>query len=117
MIKRLILAGVLALFPLAALAADLTTTWSPVTVDDAGQPLGTAVEEYRVYDCADLSVPIATVPGTITDYTEPGVITTTGTYCRAVAAYVAPFEGDPAQGTLVVVVPGAPATINVQALP
>lgn len=105
------------LFAVPALGASLTTTWDEVTTDDTGQPLAGVVDEYRIYECSDLTVPIGVVDGTQVSYTEPDAIPSTGTYCRAVAAYMAPFEGMPIQGTLVVVMPGQPATINLQAMP
>jgi hypothetical protein len=102
--------------PMPAFAADLLTTWSAVTTDDTGAALPSAVEEYRVYPCGS-GTAVATVPGSETELLETGVVTGTGTYCREVAAFLSPFEGERAQGTVIVVVPGQAGNVQVQALP
>lgn len=111
--RSLIVALLILVAPIAC-AADLLTTWEPATTDDTGQPLA-SIDEYRVYACGGAE-PLAVVPGAETELLEAGVVAGTGTYCREVAAYVAPFEGDRTQGVLVVVVPGAPTSVNVQAI-
>lgn len=109
------------LLPALALAAgdpaiaDLETTWSAVTTDDTGAALPAPVAEYRVYACGSAE-PLAVVAGDVLGYIEPDVVTGTGTHCREVAAYLAPFEGPRGQGTVVVVMPGTP-NISLQALP
>lgn len=112
---KVFFAAVLWAVAAAASAADLQVTWDPVTVDDTGAPLPAAIEEYRITDCSGAVV--ATVAGDVTSYTEVDAVPGTGVYCRRVAAFLSPFEGAPAEGTVVVVVPGAPASISVQAIP
>ena len=99
-----------------ASAADLLSSWTAVTTDDTGADLVTPVSEYRIYRCGE-PAPIASVGGSVTEFLEEDVITGTGSFCREVTAYAAPFESTRTQATLVVVVPGAPASVNVQALP
>jgi hypothetical protein len=113
MFKLFVLASLYALSPIV-LAADLQTTWQAVTTDDLGQPLPAPVTEYRVYACGGAE-PIAIVTGT--SHIETGAVVGTGTYCRAVAAFLSPFEGERSEATVVVVVPGAAVNVHVQALP
>lgn len=103
------------LLPSIALAADLVTSWDAVTLDDAGQPLAAPVTEYRIYACGAAD-PIAVVPAAELEHTEAGVIAGSGTYCREISAYAAPFEGARAQGVVVLVVPGQSSNVRVQAI-
>lgn len=102
--------------PVYAVEADLVTSWAAVAKDDAGAALASPVTEYRLYECGEAS-PIATVAGNVLTFTEQGVITGTGSYCREVTAFVPPFEGARAQGVVVLVVPGQSTNVTVQARP
>lgn len=113
--KYFAILAALTLLPGLVLAADLETTWEAVTTDDAGADLPTPVDEYRVYPCG-AETPVATVPGSETSLVEPDVVSGTGTFCREVAAFLSPFEGERTQGTVIVVIPGSSRTVNVQAL-
>lgn len=115
MTRKLVLL-LISLLPFAAFAADLQTTWSPVLLDDTGAPLPDVIQEYRIYNCGE-ALPLVTTPGDTTSYIEANAVTGSGVFCREVTAFVSPFESARAQGTVILVVPGAPSSVNVQAVP
>ena len=87
--------------------ADLRTSWDPVTTDEDGQPLEAGIpDSYKIYRPGE-SVPIATVAGDATSYTEAGVVVDPGVYTREVTAIVGPFESaNRGVGSVTVVRPG-----------
>ena len=50
---------------------DLVITWPEVTTDDTGAALPSAINEYRLYECADMAAPIATDPAPASTATVP----------------------------------------------